>query len=277
MTQNPAYQWAARRGDKWCRHLSLMEATLDPVDPPLLQALQVQAPCRVADIGCGGGGTSLKLLQQAPAGCVIHGYDLSAPLVQVAQGRAQHDELRFHHADVSQALPQEAGYDRLLSRFGVMFFSDPPRAFARLLRWLAPGGRFAFAVWGPPRENPWATVVRQAVAQEIELPPSPPDTPGPFRYADADSFQHLLRQAGFARLELTPWRGKLPIGGGLGAAEAAYFGLSSFSSFQELLEPHEGAFDRAHQRLTQALEPFAPEGAVWMDACAWVITGHRPE
>src|SRR4051812_39501567 len=31
-----------------------------------------------------------------------------------------------------------------------MFFDDPLAAFSNLARWLAPGGRPAFAAWGPP-------------------------------------------------------------------------------------------------------------------------------
>ena len=58
-------------------------------------------------------------------------------------------------------------YDRLVSRLGMMFFEDPPAAFANLARWLAPGERFAFAVWGRPAENPWMTTVPEVVAEII--------------------------------------------------------------------------------------------------------------
>jgi hypothetical protein len=33
-------------------------------------------------------------------------------------------------------------------------------AFAKQVRWLVPGGRFAFAAWGQPAENPRMTSVR---------------------------------------------------------------------------------------------------------------------
>jgi hypothetical protein len=44
----------------------------------------------------------------------------------------------------------------------------------------------AFAVWGRLAENPWMTSVREVVAGVIDLPPSDPEAPGPFRYAEAD-------------------------------------------------------------------------------------------
>jgi SAM-dependent methyltransferase len=108
-----------------------------------------------------------------------------------------------------------------------MFFDDPPAAFVNLARWLAPVGRFAFAVWGRPAENPWMTSVRQAVAEIIDMPPPEPEAPGPFRYAEADKLLTLLNRAGFGELDVSDWRGALPIGGGLPAAEAASFALAS--------------------------------------------------
>jgi hypothetical protein len=45
----------------------------------------------------------------------------------------------------------------------------------------------------------------------------------------------LLDRAGYVELDVDDWRGLLPIGGGLPAAEAANFALASFSSFGELL------------------------------------------
>jgi len=231
-----ATDWTAARGEKWRAQLAGMEAMLAPVDEPLIRALNIDAPCKIADIGCGGG-TTLAILCRAPAGSVVHGFDLSAALIDLARGRKQSDEraIAFEIADMATALAPEEPYDRLVSRFGIMFFDDPPAAFANLVRWLAPGGRFAFAVWGRLAENPWMTSVRQVVAEIIDLPPSDPEAPGPFRYAEADKLLIQLDRAGYGELDVSDWRGLLPIGGGLPAAEAANFALASFSSFGELL------------------------------------------
>ena len=60
MSENPAASdWATARGEKWRKQLSGMEAMLLPVDEPLIRALRLDAPYRIADIGCGGGGTTL--------------------------------------------------------------------------------------------------------------------------------------------------------------------------------------------------------------------------
>ncbi|MGB3969511.1 MAG: class I SAM-dependent methyltransferase, partial [Planctomycetota bacterium] len=199
MTENPsAADWASARGDKWLAHLAGMEATLQPVDAPLLRALRLDAPCRIADLGCGGGRTTRELLRRAPAGSSVHGFDISPALVAVARAADASSAIRFDTADVATAV--HGPFDRLASRFGVMFFDDPPAAFANLRRWLASGGRFAFAVWGPTGDNPWMTTVRDTVAGFVDVPPPDPDAPGPFRYAKVDTLLGHLRHAGFADL-----------------------------------------------------------------------------
>ena len=153
---------------------------LTPIDEPLIRALSVDAPRRIVDIGCGGGGTTLEVLRRAPAGSVVQGFDLSPALIDSARSRKRSDEraIAFEIADMATAIAPEDPYDRLASRFGIMFFDNPLAALANLARWLAPGGRSAFAVWGRPTENPWMTSVRQVVGEMIDLPPPDPEAPG---------------------------------------------------------------------------------------------------
>jgi SAM-dependent methyltransferase len=254
-----------------------MEATLRPIDAPLIRALELEAPSRVADVGCGGGGTAIELLRHAPPGTFVHGFDISPSLIELARGRVAPDEraIAFDVADVATTEPVEP-FARLVSRFGVMFFHDPRRAFENLSRWLAPAGRFAFAVWGPPAENPWLTSVREEVARVVEVPRLDHDAPGPFRYADADRLVALLEHAGLRELEVRPWRGALPVGGRLQPAEAAQFALSSFSSFGVLLaRAGDDAFAEVRSRLTSRFARHHRDGAIRMHACVHILTGSR--
>jgi SAM-dependent methyltransferase len=274
-----ATDWSGARGQKWRTHLAGTEAMLTPVNEPLIGALKLDAPCRIADVGCGGGGTTLEILRRAPAGSVVHGFDLAPTLIELARSRQPSDEraVAFEVADMATAAPPEQPYGRLVSRFGIMFFDDPPAAFGNLVRWLAPGGRFAFAVWGPQTENPWIASVRHVVAEIIDLPQADPEAPGPFRYGEAGKLLSLLEGAGYGELDVSDWRGVLPIGGGLPAAEAANFALASFSSFAELLaEAGDQALSDARQSLTARFSRHQQEGAVRMDACVHIITGARP-
>ena len=277
MTKEPVADWAAARSDKWRRHLAGLEAMLAPIDEPLITALALTAAVRVADVGCGAGATTFAVVRCAPAGSVAHGLDLSPALIEVARRRrGAHDSaVAFEIADLGTAAPPQMPYDRLVSRLGVMFFTDPLAAFANLRRWLVPGGRVAFAVWGPVEDNAWMAATRAAVADAIGLAPIDPTAPGPFRYGDVAPLVSLLGRAGFVDVTVTDWRQALSIGDRLPAPDAARFALASFSSFAELLSNAGGdALVRAHRGLTARFSRYEREGAVLMPARVHIIAGH---
>jgi SAM-dependent methyltransferase len=278
MSQNPsASDWASDRGEKWSAQLSGMEATLRPIDLPLLAALRLSGSARIAEIGCGGGGTSLELARHAPAGSEVHAYDISPKLIELARARMQPSDrnLAFHVADVATSLPAQP-YQRLFSRFGVMFFDDPAAAFANLWHWLVPGGRLVFAVWADLAANPWLASVREVVGRVIALPALDLQAPGPYRYADASKLVALLKQAGFSELDVSDWQGALPVGGGLSAAAAAQFVLAAFSNFDALfVKAGQGARAEALRLLTTHLLQHERDGVVQMQACVHIVTGAR--
>ncbi len=279
MNQNPsASEWAAARGEQWAANLAGMEAMLHPVDEPLIAALRLETPSRIAEVGCGGGGTTLSLAKRAPSGSVVHGFDVSPRLIELARRRVPSDTraIGFDVADMATAEPNEP-YQRLVSRFGVMFFDEPEAAFANLLRWLEPAGRFAFAVWGQEAQNECLTTVREVVSRLVEVPKPKADAPGPFRYADSQRLLELLAQAGFGELSVAEWRGALPIGGLLAPVDAARFVLSSFSAYSELLERAGAtALADAQQALTSVFASYYSAGAVRLGASVHLVTGTRP-
>ncbi len=272
MSHDPASsEWAASRGEKWLASIVGTEAMLAPIDQPLLHALQLTEPCTIADIGCGGGATTLEMLRAAPPGSTAYGFDISPALIDFA--RQRQPNIAFHVADVAKTPPPQL-YDRLTSRFGIMFFDDPRAAFANLARWLKPGGRFAFATWDYPAANPWIKDVGRIASQFVELPPLDPAAPGPFRYAEASVLLTLLELSGFADLNVTNWQGPLAIGGGLAPAEAATFALGAFSSFNELLTAAgEPVYHQAHQSLNAHFAQKRQNGIVQLDASVHIFTG----
>ena len=268
-------EWAGERGARWNAHVAGLEAMLRPIDEPLTRALRLDAPCRIADVGCGGGGATAEIGRRAPPGSVVHGFDISPDLVASARTRhgSKAGTLAFGVADVATALAPEVLYDRLVSRFGILFFDDPAAAFANLVRWLAPGGRVAFAVWGPPDENPWTSSMSEVVADFIDLPRPAPDAPCAFRYADVDNVLALLGEAGLSHLDVHDWRGALSLGGGLAAAEAAHFALASSSVGELVADAGDQVFDAVRHALTRRFSRYEQGGSVRMDAYVHIVTG----
>jgi len=88
-----------------------------------------------------------------------------------------------------------------------MLMPDPAAAFADARRVLRPGGRPAFAVFGPPDRNLFFAIAAGALVRRGHIPPpAPPPAPGLFALADPARTERLLREAGFTdvRTEQVP-------------------------------------------------------------------------
>ena len=272
-----AAEWSGERGEAWRDSMGPLEAMLAPVNMPLIDALDLDAPYRIADIGCGGGETSIALARNAYPGSAVEGFDISPALIDAAKAKEAYGQVPIHFnvADAEQPLGDTALFDRLTSRFGIMFFPNQETAFSNLANWLKPGGRFAFAVWGPAPDKPWMSSIRDVLKDHIVIPTPEPGAPGPFRYADADEFVSLLQSSGFSDVESQSWKEQLSLGGGLAADAAADFALSAFSIGQLLNQSDQLTAQAARLDLASLFSEHVTDGDVRMDAHVHIVTGTR--
>ena len=272
-----AAEWSGERGEAWRDSMGPLEAMLAPVNMPLIEALDLDAPYRIADIGCGGGETSIALARNAYPGSAVEGFDISPALIDAAKAKEAYGQVPIHFkvADAEQPLGDTALFDRLTSRFGIMFFPNQETAFSNLANWLKPGGRFAFAVWGPAPDNPWMSSIRDVLKDHIVIPTPEPGAPGPFRYADADEFGSLLQSSGFSDVKSQSWKEQLSLGGGLAADAAADFALSAFSIGQLLNQSDQLTAQAARLDLASLFSEHVTDGDVRMDAHVHIVTGTR--
>ncbi len=235
----PAEEWAGAMGDRWLAHLSQFEGMISPIGQALISRAAFRPGERVIDIGCGAGGTSLAIAQQvAPRGAVL-GVDISPQLIEAAEKRQRTQNVTnvsFRCADAATVSLQAPPFDRLFSRFGLMFFPDARAAFANLHTLLREGGRADFCVWAAARENPWVTQVMAIIGQYVDLPAPVPRSPGPFALDDPDYVRELLEQAGFKPRSIDTWQGEQPVAGPGASPEAATDFVLDAMSFGELLE-----------------------------------------
>ncbi len=187
------------------------ERITTPVTPLLIDLLAPQPGERILDIGSGGGLAALDVARAVGAGGIVVGFDISAPLVGLATGRAAKANVvnvRFVAGDAQTDEIPNGPFDAAMSQFGVMFFADPVAAFANIRRHIRPGGRLAFACWQPARENAWFP--GPVLARHLPPPPSPPadapatPPPGPFAFGDAEYVRGVLESAGFGDIGCEP-------------------------------------------------------------------------
>ncbi len=206
--------WSDIAGASWVAQQGFLDGLLRPVLDLVLDRTDLAPGQRVLDIGCGTGASCLAAADRVGESGHVLGVDISPTLLDLARERAAgcaHIELI--EADAAAHPFESADRDHLISRFGVMFFTDPVAAFANMAHALRPGARVVLAAWGRIPENPYFTEAAAAATDVLGQMPRPEDpyAPSPFAFRDSDRVVGLLRSAGLAtpsveviRLDLTP-------------------------------------------------------------------------
>ncbi|MEQ9640711.1 MAG: class I SAM-dependent methyltransferase [Alphaproteobacteria bacterium] len=275
-----AAYWSSDAGAKWVRHQAGMDTSLSEVAALLMRHAAVGAGERVIDVGCGTGATLLELAPRTgPTGRVL-GCDVSAPMLDLARRRiaeAGHAHVEIVEADAQTHAFEAGAHDLVISRFGVMFFADSVAAFANLRRALRPDGRLAFACWAPPADNPFFTIQQQvAVARLGPVEPPPPGAPGPFAFSDPDLVRAILRDAGFADIEIHDGRPHM-IGAATPEAQAA-FNVEMGPAARVIQEKDASAADIAAIRegIATAFAAFVSDGRVRIPSRQHYVRARNP-
>ena len=151
------------------------------------------------DVATGTGEPGLTLARRFP-NATITGTDLSEGMLAVAEEHARERGVKNYNTKVADAcaLPfQDAVYDAVLCRLGIMFFPDPAKGAEEFLRVLKPGGRAALTVWNIPAKNEWLAIAGATVREKLDLPAPRPDEPGVFRFGEVGSLRKILEMTGF--------------------------------------------------------------------------------
>jgi SAM-dependent methyltransferase len=217
--------WNTARGEQWVIHQAALDARLALVSEALLARAAARAGERAVDIGCGTGATTLELAERVGKEGAVLAVDISEPMLALAGRRSAergHAQVRFLQADAQSHGFDQAACDLLLSRFGVMFFSDPVAAFNNLARALRSGGRLAFVCWGSLEDNPYFALPLAVGVRHLGPPePQPPRAPGPLAFAETGYIEEILNAAGFVGLTIET--AATPLLGAATAREEAAF------------------------------------------------------
>jgi SAM-dependent methyltransferase len=267
--------WNEVNAEKWIRFQGVIDEQIGSLGRAAMERAAMRSGERALDVGCGCGDTTLEIAHRVgPAGFVV-GLDVSAPMLAEAERRARERSVsnaRFLNADAQTHTLSAAGFDVGFSRFGVMFFADPARAFANLGHALRPGGRFAFVCWQAIDRNPWMGVPMAAAAREIPFPPpSDPQAPGPFAFADPDRVRRILTDAGFTKIAIDAHEQMLSIGGRGGLDAAVEFLVQMGPTGGALRQAGPAAEPRVRAAVKEAVAPFLDADGVKMASATWLV------
>ncbi|MFF3408557.1 class I SAM-dependent methyltransferase [Streptomyces sp. NPDC002742] len=265
-----AARWNGPAGNAWVEAQDMVDALFAPLEELLVEAVPAGQGGRVLDVGCGTGGTTVALARRLGAEGECVGVDVSGPMVEAARARAAREDARasFVRADAQDHVFEPAVFDAVVSRFGVMFFEDPVRAFTNLRRAAKENAGLRFIVWRDIAENTFMTTAERAAAPLLpDLPERRPDAPGQFALADADRVRRLLEESGWAGIELRP------VDAACVLPETEL--IPYFSRFGPvgiaLRETDERTLRRVVETVRAAFDPFVHGAEVRFTAACWQI------
>ena len=199
--------WNGVAGCAWVQAQQALDQMFKPFEDLLVAAASARPAGRVLDVGCGTGSTTLAVARRPAAKGRCAGIDISAPMIAAARTRAEREGVpaSFICADAQTHAFEPAGFDLIISRFGVMFFDDPVRAFANLRRAASDDAGLRLVAWRSAAENPFMTTAERAAAPLLpQLPARRPSAPGQFAFADPDRVSRILEHSGWGEIEVRP-------------------------------------------------------------------------
>ncbi len=191
----------------WVQNEALFDAVYAPVTQAIVTAAALEPGLRVLDVGCG---TGTLLEAGTTAGAQMVGVDVAPDMVGAARRRVPSATVLLGDAQTVDFAAQAPGapFQRVVSRFGVMFFADPVSAFANIRSATAPGARLVFACWRGVAENPtFGGAGTEAITALLPDPPAPPapGRPGPVAFADRGHLAGVLASAGWSTVRIDPF------------------------------------------------------------------------
>ncbi len=273
--------WASG-GERWAENERIIDSVFTPVTEAIVTAAEFGGATRVLDIGCG---TGALLEATVAAGADAVGVDISPAMAAAAAHRVPAATVLVDDAQTTDLLASAPGvaFDRVVSRFGVMFFDDPVAAFANIRAACAPGAELAFACWRAEESDVFMSGLAPLAARmSIPLDPPPSDGPGPLGLGTSVVIGDVLTEAGWSHVIV---EGLDPVldystDGSDGVDERLAMALSGSLGrmAREQLEEGLGAqgWEALLDEARDELRTFMVDGAVRLTGHIWLVTAANP-
>ncbi len=254
-------QWQ-NAADAWNDWGPLLRAWLGPATDIMLDMAKIGPGARVLDVAAGAGDQTLQTAARVgPSGHVL-ATDISPKILDFAARNAREAGLANVETKVLDGENldvQEASFDAVISRVGLIYFPDQQKALAGMKRALKPGGRVAAIVYSTAENNKFFSIPVSIIRRRANLPAPLPGQPGPFSLGAPGVIEDQFARAGFRDIETRRVAAPVKLAS---AAEHVRFARESFGALHQMLAGLDDAGrSAAWEEIEQQLRAFeGPSG-----------------
>ena len=262
--------WNGSAGHAWVETQQLLDRMFEPFERLLVAKACAGSGSAVLDVGCGTGATTLGIARRLGSSSRCVGVDVSGPMIEAARARAERDgtPATFICADAEDFPFEHGSFDTIVSRFGVMFFRDPVRAFTNLRGAAKNAAELHVIPWRSAAENAFMTTAERAAAPLLpDLPARRPGGPGQFAFADRHKVESILGASGWTEVEISP----LDVQCNFPEAELVRYFTKLGPVGLMLAEADEATRTKVVNAIRGAFDPFVYGVEVRFNAACWMV------
>jgi SAM-dependent methyltransferase len=232
--QTTREQWQ-EAAEAWHRWGPTLERWLGPATELMLDQARIGPGARVLDLAAGAGGQTIAAARRVgPSGSVL-ATDISPAILAYAADAARAAALanvETREMDGEALDVEDATFDAVISRVGLIYFPDQQRALREIHRVLRPGGRLSAIVYSTAERNPFFSIPVAIIRRIAGLPAPAPGLPGPFSLGSPGVLEAAYEDAGFEGVEVRAFDApvRFPT-----AAECVRFERESFGALHAML------------------------------------------
>jgi len=215
--------WTGPAGKVWVEGKAEKDNMLLPLGNSALNKTHIIPGMKVLDVGCGTGFVSAQLSDVVSDKGQVTGVDISETMIKEAKKYIKKLKITntiFKVIDVENDKLKKNYYDEVFSRFGVMFFSNPIKAFHNINYSMKSGTFITFVCWQAQKINLWYDFPLNVVKKYIDIPDFQSKAPSPFAFSSKNYIREILNNSNFKNINIIPNEENIELYKGLNLEDA---------------------------------------------------------
>ena len=271
--------WTGPAGKVWVEGKNEKDNMLKPLGNALLKTIIFKNGMNVLEIGCGTGYIMNEISNAIGINGNVTGVDISKTMINEAEKYLRINEVNNAICKVLDAENEDLGFsefDLICSRFGVMFFKDPFKAFDNMHKALKKDAFIHFICWQDHKLNPWNSLPLRIVKKYIDLPVLEEKTPSPFAFSNKDYIKEILVNSMYENIDILDHEEDIELYKGYNLQEAVNEFLAKTPVFTEqFYQLSDNKKQELINDLVSALKDYYNGNALKFSSKTWIVSAQK--